>query len=248
MEFCRFGIVKSMNVVKPCSSCVSAEEECKNTSDVTDVELKQEIQENTTVVISRNSNDLEGNKASLDNCSDDPHQKQGNSPGNNMQQNEVREDKVCQMGDNNAICFGDVPCENALERIPRGLYKQRSSLGNELHDAEVLEIIETDETGTGKKSMLLDDSTTVVAESEKKVLNGLDSMVRTDFETSEKSEKKNPDNNLESLFVLGSVFVEFGRMEASCMAAHSLHGRIYDGQEISIEYIPHDLYRKRFSY
>lgn len=86
----------------------------------------------------------------------------------------------------------------------------------------------------------------VVDDNEKKALNGLDPMVRTGSDASDKSEKKDPNNNLESLFVLGSVFVEFGRMEASCMAAHSLHGRIYDGQEISIEYIPYDVYRKRF--
>lgn len=227
-------MVKSMNVAKPCRSCVSADEEYKNISDVSGVEIKHEIQENSTLVISKNDNDLEDNKANLDNCPDDTSQKQGNCPGNGRHQNEVVEDKLCQMGNDDAICFEDVACE------------QGSSPVNELHDKEVAEIAETDETGSDKKSMLLDDSTTVVADSEKKVVNGLDPMVRTDSDTSEKSEKKDPNNNLDSLFVLGSVFVEFGRMEASYMAAHSLHGRIYDGQEISIEYIPRDLYRKRF--
>ncbi|XP_038906743.1 splicing factor U2af large subunit B [Benincasa hispida] len=238
-ECARFGTVKSLNFVKPCNGCISAEEEYKKISDVTDVEVKHEIQENSTMVISRNSNDLEDNNPNLDNCPNDTNQKQGN-----RHQDEGVEGKFCQMGNDNASCF-EVGCENASERIPQEISEQRRSPEIELQNAKA-EIIETDETGSDKKLVCPDDSSMVVADNEKKALNGLDPMVRTGSGAFEKSEKKDPGNNVESLFVLGSVFVEFGRMEAACMAAHSLHGRIYDGQEISIEYIPHDLYRKRF--
>ncbi|XP_022959019.1 splicing factor U2af large subunit B-like [Cucurbita moschata] len=229
VECARFGTVKSMNFVKPCNGCFSAEEDYKNISDITDVEIKHEIQENCTMAISRNGNDVEDNNVNLDNCPNDTNQRQGNCPGNGRHQDEV-EVKLCRMGQDDATRFEIVACENASERIPRGLSEQQSSPGNQHQDAKVAETIETNEISPDKKSVCIDDS----------------AMVRTDFDTSEKSEKDDPRNNLASLFVLGSVFVEFGRTEASCMAAHSLHGRIYDGQEISIEYIPHDLYRKRF--
>ncbi|XP_023000460.1 splicing factor U2af large subunit A-like [Cucurbita maxima] len=236
-ECARFGTVKSMNVAKPCTSCVSAEEEYQSICDITDVEIKHEIQEISTIVISRNDTDHD------DNCLDYTYQEQGNYPHNGRHKNEVVEDKLCHMGIKDATCFEDVVCKSALETIPRGCCDKQSSPGNELHGVKVAKIIET---GSDEKPVLLGDSSTVVADDEKKVLHGMDPMVRTDSDTSEKREKKERNNNLESSFAVGSVFVEFGRLEASCMAAHSLHGRIYDGQEISVEYIPHDLYHKRF--
>ena len=240
MQFCRFGTVKSVNFVKP---CISAEEEYKQISDITDVDIKHEIQENSTTVISRNSNDLEDNNANLDNCPSDSNQKQANCPDNGRHQDEAVEDKLCQMGNTDATCFEVADCENASERTGHVLSEQRSSPENDFQDAKVTEIIET---GLDKKLVCVEASSSMMADNEKKSLNGLDPVVRIASNAVEKSEKKDPDNNQESLFVLGSVFVEFGRIEASCMAAHSLHGRIYDGQEISIEYIPHGLYRKRF--
>uniref|UniRef100_A0A0A0LLH4 RRM domain-containing protein n=1 Tax=Cucumis sativus TaxID=3659 RepID=A0A0A0LLH4_CUCSA len=239
-ECARFGTVKSVNFVKP---CISAEEEYKQISDITDVDIKHEIQENSTTVISRNSNDLEDNNANLDNCPSDSNQKQANCPDNGRHQDEAVEDKLCQMGNTDATCFEVADCENASERTGHVLSEQRSSPENDFQDAKVTEIIET---GLDKKLVCVEASSSMMADNEKKSLNGLDPVVRIASNAVEKSEKKDPDNNQESLFVLGSVFVEFGRIEASCMAAHSLHGRIYDGQEISIEYIPHGLYRKRF--
>lgn len=246
MQFCRFGTVKSMNFVKPCNGGVNTEEEHKKISDISDVEIKHEIQENSKTVILRNSNDLEDNNANLDSCPSDTNQKQANCSGNGRHQDEAVEDKLCQMGNTDATCFEVAACENASERIRQVLSEQRSSPENDFQNAKVTEIIETDETGLDKKLVCVEASSMMVADNEKKSLNGLDPVVRIASNAVEKSEKKDPDNNQESLFVLGSVFVEFGRIEASCMAAHSLHGRIYDGQEISIEYIPHDLYRKRF--
>ncbi|KAA0050717.1 hypothetical protein IC582_010281 [Cucumis melo] len=245
-ECARFGTVKSMNFVKPCNGGVNTEEEHKKISDISDVEIKHEIQENSKTVILRNSNDLEDNNANLDSCPSDTNQKQANCSGNGRHQDEAVEDKLCQMGNTDATCFEVAACENASERIRQVLSEQRSSPENDFQNAKVTEIIETDETGLDKKLVCVEASSMMVADNEKKSLNGLDPVVRIASNAVEKSEKKDPDNNQESLFVLGSVFVEFGRIEASCMAAHSLHGRIYDGQEISIEYIPHDLYRKRF--
>lgn len=50
----------------------------------------------------------------------------------------------------------------------------------------------------------------------------------------------------ERVFETGCVLVEFKRAEASCMAAHSLHGRLFDDRIVSVEYVSPYLYRKRF--
>jgi splicing factor U2AF subunit len=43
------------------------------------------------------------------------------------------------------------------------------------------------------------------------------------------------------------VLVEFVRKEAGCMAAHSLHGRIFDDRDVSAGYAPHDLYLQTYT-
>ncbi|KAM7485401.1 hypothetical protein LguiA_001410 [Lonicera macranthoides] len=52
--------------------------------------------------------------------------------------------------------------------------------------------------------------------------------------------------NQEDVFEVGCVLVEYRRAEASYMAAHCLHGRIFDGRIVTAEYIAHDLYKLRF--
>ncbi|KAL4561197.1 hypothetical protein LXL04_033360 [Taraxacum kok-saghyz] len=40
----------------------------------------------------------------------------------------------------------------------------------------------------------------------------------------------------------GCVLVEYKRIEACEMAAHCLHGRVFDGRVVSVEYVAHDVY------
>lgn len=47
-------------------------------------------------------------------------------------------------------------------------------------------------------------------------------------------------------FEPGSVFVEFLREEATCMAAHCLHGRTYGDQVVTAAFFSYDLYLERF--
>ncbi|KAL2455861.1 uncharacterized protein Fot_57224 [Forsythia ovata] len=52
--------------------------------------------------------------------------------------------------------------------------------------------------------------------------------------------------DLDDIFEPGSVFVEYKRAGASCMAAHCLHGRLFDGRVVTVGYVAHDLYQIRF--
>lgn len=49
------------------------------------------------------------------------------------------------------------------------------------------------------------------------------------------------------VFEPGSVLVEYRRAEACCSAAHSLHGRLFDGRMVTVEYVAQSLYRARFT-
>lgn len=51
-----------------------------------------------------------------------------------------------------------------------------------------------------------------------------------------------PDN----IFEPGCIFVEYRRAEAACMAAHCLHGRLFDGRVVTVAYVSPDLYQMRF--
>ncbi|XP_074577022.1 uncharacterized protein LOC141833467 isoform X2 [Curcuma longa] len=58
-----------------------------------------------------------------------------------------------------------------------------------------------------------------------------------------KDEKKDGD---EFVFEPGSIFVEFLRKEAACVAAHSLHGRTYGKRIVTAGFFPYDKYLARF--
>ncbi|KAF3780753.1 Splicing factor U2AF subunit [Nymphaea thermarum] len=48
------------------------------------------------------------------------------------------------------------------------------------------------------------------------------------------------------IFEPGSIFVEFMRKEGACLAAHSLHGRLYGARAVATGYVSLDLYKARF--
>ncbi|GJT31490.1 splicing factor U2af large subunit B [Tanacetum coccineum] len=56
---------------------------------------------------------------------------------------------------------------------------------------------------------------------------------------------KDVTSDLNNLFELGCVLVEYKRTEASSMAAHCLHGRDFDGRTVSVEYVAPDAYSMR---
>ncbi|XP_031396798.1 uncharacterized protein LOC116207840 isoform X2 [Punica granatum] len=59
-------------------------------------------------------------------------------------------------------------------------------------------------------------------------------------------ESEELDFELWRTFELGSVFVEYKRTEGSCIAAHALHGRIFDERVVMVEYVPLEHYLAKF--
>lgn len=48
------------------------------------------------------------------------------------------------------------------------------------------------------------------------------------------------------LLEVGSILIEFSREEATCLAAHTLHGRLYGSRNVIASYFPHSVYQKIF--
>ncbi|PIN22484.1 Splicing factor U2AF, large subunit (RRM superfamily) [Handroanthus impetiginosus] len=74
----------------------------------------------------------------------------------------------------------------------------------------------------------------------------MDTDGRKELDAPDGGNKKDISSNLSDDFEPGSIFVEYRRPEAACMAAHCLHGRIFDGRVVTVEYVGHDLYQIRF--
>ncbi|XP_042064790.1 uncharacterized protein LOC121808390 [Salvia splendens] len=74
----------------------------------------------------------------------------------------------------------------------------------------------------------------------------LDSIDRKQLDAPGEGDRKNVFVDLEHIFEPGSVILEYRRLEAACVAAHSLHGRTFDGRVVTVEYVGHDLYQMRF--
>ncbi|KAJ0510576.1 putative RNA recognition motif domain, nucleotide-binding alpha-beta plait domain superfamily [Helianthus annuus] len=73
-----------------------------------------------------------------------------------------------------------------------------------------------------------------------------------DIETENRSLKVESHDTMKNIsdlinaFEVGCVLVEYKRTEASATAAHCLHGRVFDGRSVSVEYVAYDVYRTRF--
>lgn len=64
-------------------------------------------------------------------------------------------------------------------------------------------------------------------------------------DTSVVDEEDEPERQL--VFEAGDVFVEYKRIQGCCLAAHCLHGRLFEERVVMVEYVPLHLYRSEFS-
>ncbi|XP_042059895.1 uncharacterized protein LOC121804422 [Salvia splendens] len=74
----------------------------------------------------------------------------------------------------------------------------------------------------------------------------LDSIGRKQLDAPGEGDRNNVFVDLGHIFEPGSVILEYRRLEAACVAAHSLHGRTFDGRVVTVEYVGHDLYQMWF--
>ncbi|KAG7573483.1 RNA recognition motif domain [Arabidopsis suecica] len=90
---------------------------------------------------------------------------------------------------------------------------------------------------------IVEDSTLAEAENPQEVASVR--TVKTRWDAGDKIEEEQ-EQDPEDVFEPGCIFIEYGRPEATCDAAHSLHGRLYDNRIVKAEYVSKELYQIRF--
>jgi splicing factor U2AF subunit len=67
------------------------------------------------------------------------------------------------------------------------------------------------------------------------------------FQEGFEDDDEEEDHTYNHVFEPGSILVEYARTEACRSAAHCLHRRFFDGRMVTVQYIPLNLYRARFT-
>ncbi|XP_050371940.1 splicing factor U2af large subunit A isoform X2 [Argentina anserina] len=153
------------------------------------------------------------------------------------------EDKSCQMGqidqDNGIQLSNDLPIRDSEELTSQPNSMKVASECSDDKKSEVT-LVESSilEKVDGKKQETFAASDDIAStETDSTLLS----------ETKEQHIGKEKDLDSGSIFEPSCVFVEFGRTEASWMAAHCLHGRLFEDRIVTVEYIASDHYRAHFS-
>ncbi|KAG5240699.1 splicing factor U2af [Salix suchowensis] len=246
LECARFGSVKSVNVVKYGAIPISNSELCEFNNDMASAKVTQSVDCDETNSKTRNIRELidqifmEGdsngeNKPGSDDAMEEP-----------CQPDEVDDDMVVQDLVCKSLSDSQEPPQDELDsnvdnvadddiQIEEVRGENKSTAG----DVYNLEEVSGNKSTAGEELNLEQVSGDV----EKPFLNG---STRTGPISIEKGDGKEHDCNRGRAFEPGCVFVEFRRAEASCMAAHCLHGRLFGDRVVVVEYVPLDLYLARF--
>ncbi|KAJ6689224.1 hypothetical protein OIU85_005607 [Salix viminalis] len=246
LECARFGSVKSVNVVKYGAIPISNSELCEFNNDMASAKVTQSVDCDETNSKTRNIRELidqivmEGdsngeNKPGSDDAMEEP-----------CQPDEVDDDMVVQDLVCKSLSDSQEPPQDELDsnadkvadddiQIEEVRGENKSTAG----DVFNLEEVSGNKSTAGEELNLEEVSGDV----EKPFLNG---STRTGPISIEKGDGKEQDCNRGRAFEPGCVFVEFRRAEASCMAAHCLHGRLFGDRVVVVEYVPLDLYLARF--
>ncbi|KAI5348144.1 hypothetical protein L3X38_001031 [Prunus dulcis] len=262
LECARFGTVKSVKVVKHCNNYVTTgvfeavdDAESGGYQNILEFEQKgaktdtlEEHIDNKFVEFPSNAKEVKEDEVTKGSCfsvtalDDEPT-------------DDFMEEKSCKIGQ-----FGDdieiKGSENPSNRVPEQLHNQLNSTkdASKCFDVKATEAFEINDLSLENKLMAEEErSTQEEADGEKlRSFAGKDCRLGTESDANEKIEIKEQnhgkehDYDLGSIFEPGCVFVEFGRIEASLMAAHCLHGRVFEDRIVTVEYISLDHYRAHF--
>ncbi|XP_059632321.1 splicing factor U2af large subunit B [Cornus florida] len=245
VECARFGTVKSVNVVKR-SNCGSTQETCKVTdntdSAIEDLECDDthtEIVEGMDCVsgkISRSEPSICAKSEEVDRAEEDNVICDGKYVDN------LIKEEICEPApvDSHVVAENPICQENSNAISPEVPNLFKSSVDQlECHDDKV-EIIQAAD---------LEMNRAVVKEELKsEEVNGKLEAAFSELDCGERIEVESMEHvsDLGDVLEPGCVLVEYRRTEATCMAAHCLHGRLFDDRIVSVEYVAYDIYRARF--
>ncbi|KAI9386724.1 hypothetical protein POPTR_010G068400v4 [Populus trichocarpa] len=245
LECARFGSVKSINVVKYAAITISTSKSCEFNDDTVSAEATQSLGCDGTNPKTRNI------RGSID-------QKfmEGNGIGDDKPASDVMEDEPCQPGQvDSDMAVQDLACKSSSDSQEPPQDVSDSNVDKVTDDIEIEEVDVENKSTAGEDLNLKEvgDNKLMAGEElnleevsgdvEKAIVNDSMEMKPNSIE---KGDCKEQDCNLGLIFERGCVFVEFRRTEAACMAAHCLHGRLFDDRAVVVEYFPLDIYLARF--
>ncbi|KAK7393705.1 hypothetical protein VNO78_22269 [Psophocarpus tetragonolobus] len=248
LECARFGTIKSMNVAKHSSdkSLATKLEECEVINKVDSKEISQDtncITNNKESSFSDKANYPKSEGTNGVEINDNKELEEDNVDGSSVNTDKNAEDfdhKSCreQLVSDTAVEVGDksIPC--IIQECPG--QQDTSNDGPEFQDKlvayDVDAYIENKMVGDN-----MDSKETVSAFQDGFSEQG------TSLELLGPQKGVNMEDDIyDCVFEPGAILVEYGREEACCSAAHCLHGRIFDGRMVTVEYVALSLYRARF--
>lgn len=156
--------------------------------------------------------------------------------------------QLCRLDTDMAV--EDQARDSTSEIVSQEVPAQVNTLKDELccHDDKVTCNIQLEHMGEENKSSAKEDlNLEEVNRNLAEAFAGVSRVMGMQSDAIENGDNENQDPNQGHIFEPGCVFVEYRRAEASCMAAHSFHRRLFDDRIVTVEYVPLDLYRARFS-
>ncbi|KAH8495582.1 hypothetical protein H0E87_018667 [Populus deltoides] len=245
LECARFGSVKSINVVKYAAITISTSKSCEFNDDTVSAEATQSLGCDGTNPKTRNI------RGSID-------QKfmEGNSIGDDKPASDVMEDEPCQPGQvDSDMAVQDLACKSSSDSQEPPQDVSDSNVDKVTDDIEIEEVDVENKSTAGEDLNLKEVGDNKLMAGEELNLEEVSGDVEKAFvndsmemkpNSIEKGDCKEQDCSLGLIFERGCVFVEFRRTEAACMAAHCLHGRLFDDRAVVVEYVPLDIYLARF--
>lgn len=245
LECARFGSVKSINVVKYAAITISTSKSCEFNDDTVSAEATQSLGCDGTNPKTRNI------RGSID-------QKfmEGNGIGDDKPASDVMEDEPCQPGQvDSDMAVQDLACKSSSDSQEPPQDVSDSNVDKVTDDIEIEEVDVENKSTAGEDLNLKEVGDNKLMAGEELNLEEVSGDVEKAFvndsmemkpNSIEKGDCKEQDCNLGLIFERGCVFVEFRRTEAACMAAHCLHGRLFDDRAVVVEYVPLDIYLARF--
>ncbi|XP_011030446.1 PREDICTED: uncharacterized protein LOC105129896 [Populus euphratica] len=245
LECARFGSVKSINVVKYAAITISTSKSCEFNDDTVSTEATQSL-------------GCDGTNPRTRNISGSIDQKfmEGNSIGDDKPASDVMEEEPCQPGQvDSDMAVQDLACKSSSDSQEPPQDVSDSNVDKVTDDIEIEGVHVENKSKAGEDLNLKEvgDNKLMAGEElnpeevsgdvEKAFVNDSLEMKPNSIE---KGDCKEQDCNLGLIFEPGCVFVEFRRTEAACMAAHCLHGRLFDDRAVVVEYVPLDIYLARF--
>ncbi|CAN6977418.1 unnamed protein product [Brassica oleracea var. botrytis] len=238
LECARFGVIKSINIVKHESKDISGS--------ITDASLNPESKEMNVSVIQEKEEVSKKVDDTADNVGNGDVVRSESSTG---------EDKLCEPCSVTALetitpanedhdSTEQGSCERLVEEseaeIPQEVGSARAQDDAEIPQEEVGSARAQDEPEIPQEEV---GSACAQDKPENPQEVGPARAVKTRWDSGDKIEEE---QDPEEVFEPGCIFIEYGRPEATRVAAHSLHGRLYDSRIVKAEYVSKELYKIRF--